>query len=74
MLMQAQYQALVEHFGSQKAAANALQVKQCTISGYVNGKWQMSEKVAARAQKVTDGKFKASDLCSSFKEIEKLYT
>jgi plasmid maintenance system antidote protein VapI len=74
MQMQTQYQALVEHFGSQEAAANALQVKQCTISGYVNGKWQMSEKVAARAQKVTNGKFKASDLCSSLKEIEQLYT
>lgn len=74
MRMQIQYQALVEHFGSQKAAANALQVNQCTISGYVNGKWQMSEKVAARAQTVTGGKFKASDLCSSLKEIEKLYT
>ena len=70
--MQTIYQNLVDHFGGQVAAANALKVSQSNISGYTAGRWNMSEKVAIRAEKATDGKFKAVDLCPTLKEFESL--
>lgn len=67
------YSELVEHFGSQTLTANALNIKQPSVKGWLSGKTKMSEKVAIRAQVVTDGKFKAVDLCPSLKEsFEKL--
>lgn len=70
--MQTLYEDLVKHFGGQKLTAIALDVSQSNISGYVSGRWNMSELVAMRAEKATDGKFKASDLCPSLKEFQKL--
>lgn len=70
MLMQTLYKDLVKHFGGQKLTAVALDVSQSNISGYVSGRWNMSELVAMRAEKATDGKFKASDLCPSLKEFQ----
>ncbi|MFW2078840.1 hypothetical protein ACG94X_14185 [Acinetobacter sp. ULE_I010] len=70
--MQTLYLELVEHFGSQDLAADALKVSQSNISGYVSGRWNMSEKVAIRAEKATEGKFKAVDLCPSLKEFQML--
>lgn len=66
------YQELVEYFGGQEAAGDALKVSQSTISGYVNGRWNMSEKVAIRAERETKGTFKAVDLCPSLKEFAAL--
>ncbi|WP_180102179.1 MULTISPECIES: YdaS family helix-turn-helix protein [unclassified Acinetobacter] len=66
------YQSLVEHFGSQECTAEALLVKQPAVSGWVRGTKKMSERVALRAEKSTDGKFKASDLCPALKEFNKL--
>ncbi|MBI1452845.1 hypothetical protein D7V64_17105 [Acinetobacter cumulans] len=66
------YQSLVAHFGSQEATATALHVKQPAVSGWVCGLKKMSELVAMRAEKATGGKFKASDLCPSLKEFQKL--
>lgn len=68
--MQTLYEDLVKHFGGQKLTAIALDVSQSNISGYVSGRWNMSELVAMRAEKATDGKFKASDLCPSLKEFQ----
>lgn len=70
--MQTLYKDLVKHFGGQKLTANALGVSQSNVSGYVSGRWNMSELAAMRAEKATDGKFKASDLCPSLKEFQKL--
>ena len=67
-----QFQMLVDHFKGQENTATALQVKQPSVSGWVNGTKNMSEKVAIRAQKVTEGKFKASDLCPSLRELEEI--
>lgn len=64
------YQSLVAHFGSQENTANALHVKQPAVSGWVCGTKKMSELIAMRAEKATDGKFKASDLCPSLKEFQ----
>ncbi|MCW8041193.1 YdaS family helix-turn-helix protein [Acinetobacter entericus] len=70
--MQTLYKDLVKHFGGQKLTAAALDVSQSNISGYVSGRWNMSELVAIRAEKVTGGKFKASDLCPSLKEFQRV--
>ena len=68
--MQTIYQELVNHFGGQVATAKALKVSQSNISGYVSGRWNMSEIVAIRAEKATKRKFKAVDLCPSLKEFQ----
>lgn len=70
MAMQIIYQKLVEHFGGQVLTAKALKVSQANISGYVSGRWNMSEVVAMRAELATEGKFKAIDLCPSLIEFQ----
>lgn len=70
--MQTIYQNLVEHFGGQDAAAKALEVSQSNISGYISGRWNMSAKVAIQAEKATNGKFKAIELCPALKELKSL--
>ncbi|MFC2996792.1 Cro/CI family transcriptional regulator [Acinetobacter sichuanensis] len=62
------FQRLVEHFGGQENTAKALQVRQPAVSAWVRGTRKMSELVAIRAQAVTNGEFKASELCPSLKE------
>jgi len=69
--MQTLYKELVMHFGSQTQTANALQVSQANVSGYVSGRWKMSEIVAMRAEFATNGEFKAEELCPSLKEFQK---
>ncbi|NNP70830.1 MULTISPECIES: Cro/CI family transcriptional regulator [unclassified Acinetobacter] len=64
------YQSLVDHFGGQENTANALKVSQPSVSGWVRQNKNMSELVAIRAEKATDGKFKAVDLCPSLKEFQ----
>lgn len=72
MTMQTIYQNLVDHFGGQVAAAKSLGVSQSSISGYVSGRWNMSERVAIKAEIATEGKFKAVDLCPSLKDFQNL--
>ena len=69
--MQTLYKKLVAHFGGQIQIASALQVSQANVSGYVSGRWNMSEIVAMRAELATSGKFKAVELCPSLKEFQK---
>lgn len=57
------YKSLVSHFGGQINTAEKLGVKQATVSGWVTGQHGMSAVTATRAERVTDGKFKATDLC-----------
>ncbi|WP_025094586.1 Cro/CI family transcriptional regulator [Acinetobacter soli] len=66
------YQLLVEHFGGQENTANALNVKQPAVSCWVRRTKNMSERVAIRAEKATQGKFKATDLCPALKEFQTL--
>ncbi|KJZ10433.1 regulatory protein [Halomonas sp. S2151] len=61
--MESLFTQLVDHFGTQTKAAEALGVDQTTISGWVRGKHGMSPAVALRAEKLTSRKFKAADLC-----------
>lgn len=60
------YQDLVKHFGTQKAAGEALGVDQSTVSGWVRGAFRMSPGIAVRAEKATDGLFSRRDLCPGF--------
>lgn len=63
------YQSLVDHFGSQENTAEALLVRQPAVSGWVRGTKNMSALVALRAEKATDGKFKAKDLRPELNEV-----
>lgn len=66
------FQKLVVYFGGQENTAKALHVKQPAVSGWVRGSKNMSELVAIRAEKATNGAFKAIDLCPSLKEFQTL--
>lgn len=69
------YDSLSKSLGGQVAAANELGISQPTMSGYINGRWYMSEKVARRAERITKGKYKAIDLCPALKdELDKQAT
>ena len=57
------YQKLVEHFGTQQKVAEALRLDQGTVSGWVRGKHGMSPVSALKAEAITEGKFKAVELC-----------
>ena len=60
--------ALIDHFKGQKAAADAVGVKQPTISAWLSGGHGVSPIKALRAESVTGGAVKAVDLCP---ELEK---
>ena len=62
------YKSLVAHFDGQANTAEKLGVKQGTVSGWVTGQHGMSAITATRAERVTEGKFKATDLCPSLAE------
>lgn len=59
---------LISHFGGQKKTADALGVAQPTVSGWLTGAHGISPIVAMRAERKTEGKFKAVDLCPKLKE------
>lgn len=59
------FQSLVSHFDTQVKTAELLKVDQATVSGWVRGKHGMSPAVALRAEKLTEGKFTAVQLCPS---------
>ena len=56
------FEKLVAHFGSQAATASALNVKQGSVSGWVRGVHGCSAEVALRAEVLTCGEVKASEL------------
>lgn len=59
------FSELVDHFGGQQSTAKALRVNQGAVSNWVNSKHGMSPAVALRAEKLTEGKFTAVQLCPS---------
>jgi DNA-binding transcriptional regulator YdaS (Cro superfamily) len=65
------FQALVEHFGTQKKAALALGVEQGTVSGWVRQKHGMSPIAALRAEEVTGGKFSAVALWPDLARLDR---
>lgn len=70
--MLANYKNLINFFGSQVKTAKMLQVKQPSVNAWLTGKSKMSATVALRAEKLTNGKFRAVDLCPRLAEIENL--
>ncbi len=62
------YKEVIIFFGGQSGTKTKLGVSQPTVSGWLTGKHGMSAKVALKAQRLSDGKFKASDLCSELAE------
>lgn len=69
--MEQLYQSLVDYFGTQQKTAQALNVDQTTVSGWVCGKWSMSARAAMRAERITEGDFTKERLCPAvFSESE----
>lgn len=62
---------LIKYFGGQELAAQALNVKQGTISGWLNLEHGVSSFNAMRAEVLTKGVVKAHELCPKLSEIEK---
>ncbi|MDH0638220.1 helix-turn-helix domain-containing protein [Pseudomonas sp. GD03860] len=60
--MNIHFDELVKHFGSQQATAEALGVKQGTVSGWVRGLHGCTAEVAMKAEIATNGVIKARDL------------
>lgn len=60
--MKSPIQQLIDHFGSQQATADALGVKQGTVSGWFRGVHGVSAEVAIRAEVITKGKVRAIEL------------
>lgn len=63
------FKSLVNYCGTQIKTAQLLKVDQATVSGWVRGKHGMSPVVALRAEKITNGQFKASELCPALAEM-----
>ena len=64
------YQEVVDYFGDQTKTAALLSVKQPTASGWVNGKHKMSAGVALRVERLSGGKFLASQLCDDLIDMQ----
>lgn len=60
---------LIEFFGGQKETCAALRVKQGTVSGWLNKKHGISSFNAQKAELLTNGEIKASDLCPQLIEL-----
>lgn len=53
---------LIAFFGSQEKLADALQVKQPTVSDWLRGRRPISAKHCIQLELITNGQFKAKDL------------
>ena len=65
---------LIAEFGGQVKLAKKIGVEQGTITGWLNKKHGMRESNALKIEKITNGKFKAVDLCPRLAEIEQIKT
>lgn len=63
---------VIAHFGTQGKTAKALGCSQTTIFKWLHGKMNITPLYAIKVEKLTNGKFKASDLCPKLKELENL--
>lgn len=63
---------VIAHFGTQGKTAKALNCSQATVFKWLHGKMNISTLYAIKVEKLTDGKFKAADLCPKLKELENL--
>lgn len=65
-----QIKELISHFGSQGKTAKALGCSQATIFKWLHGQMGISSLYALKIEKLTQGKFRAVDLCPRLAEIE----
>lgn len=63
------YQEVVDFFGTQSKTAHALNVAQPSVNAWVLGKSRMSAITALQVEKLTQGKFKAVELCPSLAKV-----
>lgn len=63
------YTELVDYLGGQCQAARKLKIQQASVWGWVNGRSGMGPFTAQRAEKITNGAFRAQDLCPRLAEI-----
>lgn len=73
------YREVVKHFGGQlktvealKSSQNLEKFSQSSVSEWVTGKSKMRPRTAALIQHITNGKFKATELCPELKECMEL--
>lgn len=72
--MQEKYQEVVNYFGNQVRTADKIGVKQPSVHAWLSGKAKMSSENALKVENLTNGKFKAVDLCPRLAEIEQIKT
>ncbi|MFB6349451.1 Cro/CI family transcriptional regulator [Moraxella sp. ZJ142] len=65
------YQELVNHFGSQVETARQLGITQPSVHAWLSGKARMGAVIATKAEIITNGKFKAVDLCPELRKISR---
>lgn len=70
--MQQEISEVIAHFGTQGKTAQALGCSQTTIFKWLHGKMNITPIYAIKVEKITNGKFKATDLCPKLKELENL--
>lgn len=61
---------LIKFFGGQVNTASALNIEQSAVSNWVRGKNSISSLNAQKAERLTGGEIKASDLCPELLELE----
>ncbi|ASL28601.1 transcriptional regulator [Azotobacter chroococcum] len=67
--MKTHVERLVAHFGDQVKTAKSLGVSQPAVSQWLSGACRMGPVTALKAESVTQGKFKAVDLCPDLLKV-----
>lgn len=67
---QKSYKRLVAHFGGQQKTAAALGCTQPSVWAWLQGNAHMSATLALKAERITNGEFKAIDLCPALAALE----
>lgn len=60
---------LIKYFGNQKAVGEALGTSQVAVSNWLKNKNRIDVVRALKAEKLTNGAVKATDLCPRLKEV-----
>lgn len=68
--MNLEVKKLIDFYGGQVETAKELGRTQALISKLLNNKAKVSPLLALKAEKLTNGKIKAIDLCPRVKELE----
>ena len=66
--VKAAVEAVIDYFNTQKAAADAIGLRQATVSLYLNGKLPVPMETAFAWQKATNGQVSAERLCPKLVE------